>query len=140
MNRFATIGFALAMAGTLAGCDSLSGGGYSASDAQAGASFRHHARDVVAKLNLKCPYTVNDQLLSQYGDVEKRYAALKESIAGRSFETDLVSAEADYEYLMAQTELNCADPDGPDAAEKVAQEVAQIDAQLGQLEKIVGGI
>lgn len=140
MKKFVTMGAALAMAATLAGCDSIGGGGYSASDAASGASFRHHARDVVAKFNLQCPYTTDVALLAQYDESKKRFDALKESVSGRSFETDLALVEADYNYFWEVNPIECAEPDGEGAAEKVAQEVAIIDAQLEQLEKIVGGI
>ena len=140
MNRIATIGMALVLAAGVAGCDSFGGGEYSVSDAKSGAAFRHHARDVVAKFNLKCPFTEKPEVLAQYDEAQLRYDALKDSISGRSFATDLASAEADYEYLMSVTDLECAAPDGEGTAEKVAQEIAQINAQLEQLEKIVGGI
>lgn len=124
----------------LVGCDSMGGSGYSDSDAQMGAAFRHHARDVVAGLAPTCPFSVNPEVLSAYDGVEARFDALKESIAGRSLVVDLAVVEADYEHYWSVNQVECAEPDGEGTSEQITREVAAIDAQLQQLERIVGGI
>ncbi|MEO9463489.1 MAG: hypothetical protein ABJ242_12235 [Marinomonas sp.] len=141
MKTLAKIATATLLMGTLAACDSIGGGAnYSEGDAQAGAGFRHHARDVVAGLNPQCPFSQKETVLAQYDEVNKRFAALKEKIAGRSFETDLALVEADYQYYWKVNTVPCASPDGENAAEAIAGEVARVDAQITELENIVGGI
>ncbi len=139
MTKLALI-MATTAALALAGCDGMTGGGYAPSDAKMGAEFRHHARDVVAGLSPQCPYTATDEGLAAYDGVKERFASLQESISGRSLATDLAAVEADYEYYWSVNSVECAEPDGEGTAEQIAQEVANIDAQLGQLERIVGGI
>ena len=139
MNKVAVIAVS-AGALALAGCDSMGGGGYSDSDAQMGAAFRHHARDVVAGLTPQCPFSVNPEVLTAYDGVNARFDALKESIAGRSLVIDLAVVEADYEHYWSVNQVECAEPDGEATAEQITREVAAIDAQLQQLERIVGGI
>jgi|GEM_PF-2677310 len=139
MNKLALIAVS-AGALALAGCDSMGGGGYSESDAEIGAAFRHHARDVVAGISPQCPYTVNPDVLTAYDGVKARFEALKESIAGRSLVVDLAVVEADYQHYWSVNQVECAAPDGEGTAEQITQEVAAIDAQLQQLERIVGGI
>jgi len=48
--------------------------------------------------------------------------------------------EADYQHYWSVNQVECAAPDGEGTAEQITQEVAAIDAQLQQLERIVGGI
>ncbi len=140
MKKLATMGVALAMAMTLSACDSLGGGSYSANDAQAGAQFRFHSRDVVAGLNPVCPYSQNPELLAQYDEVIGRFDAVRESISGRSLETDLAIVQADYNYYWDVNQAECGEVDAPGAAEQIAQEVAKMSGQLEQLERIVGGL
>lgn len=139
MKKLALVA-ASAAAFALVGCDSMGGSGYSESDAAIGAAFRHHARDVVAGLAPQCPFSVNPDVLTAYDGVGARFEALKESIAGRSLVVDLAVVEADYEHYWSVNQVECAEPDGEGTAEQITQEVAAIDAQLQQLERIVGGI
>ena len=139
MKTLCILGLIPALA--LAGCDGMTGGGsYSQADAKAGAAFRFHARDVVAGLNPKCPFTENPQMLAEYDGVKERFVALKESIAGRSLETDLIAVESDYDHFWSVNPLECAPVDGDNVQEQVAQEVARVSSQLEQLERIAGGI
>ena len=128
----------------LAGCSELGSGGqentYGQGDAESGAAFRFHARDVVSGLNLVCPFTADAKLLGQYDPLKDRFAALKDSVKGRPLATDLASVEADYEYYWTQNSAECGPVDGEGTEERVAQEIARIDQQLQQLERIAGGI
>ncbi|MCP5395838.1 MAG: hypothetical protein H6918_03745 [Sphingomonadaceae bacterium] len=137
MKRLAIAALAL----SLAACSDLGGGAsYGAAEAEMGAMFRSHAREVHGGLNIKCPFTADADLLAQYEPLAQRYAALKESVAGRSLAVDIAIIEADYNAYWEQNVVECGAMDQPGTQERVAQELARIDGNLQQLERMAGGI
>lgn len=124
----------------LAGCSDLVGGAgsYGADQVNAGAEFRHHARDAWGGLNPVCPFTDDADLLASYEPLQARFNALEERINGTALAVDMQSVRADYDYYWSQNSVSCADKDTAETPAKVDGELQRVAGALEAMERAAG--